>query len=227
MLDVASLKGKKNGYPTAGNQTALQQKVITRRKSWGQILLNAGEISLPSFDDRNRSKICYDFTIKKREGMEGIANVIVGHSLVSIRADSSSFVVFAAIVVGAVIEASVPFSHRPTTSLVHEMPVETCERPMLSALVLEEEGTLLDSEFLQIPGNKTQNLGDGALHWRIATSRTAQKSIYSRVMVGFFGLWSCQQRFGLRRHFVKLHSPKGCCAFGLAIGVCDGRQILE
>ena len=35
--------------------------------------------------------------------------------------------------------------------LVWEMPVEACEGSVLLALVLDEEGTLLNTELLQIP----------------------------------------------------------------------------
>lgn len=73
------------------------------------------------------------------------------NSLISIRAESCRFVVLCAVVVGAVIEIAISFLHRTSSSLIIEMPFETCERPMVCAFVLQEQGALLDPEFFQIP----------------------------------------------------------------------------
>lgn len=73
------------------------------------------------------------------------------NSLVSVRAQSRRFVVLCAVVVGAVIEITISFLHRTSSSLIVEMPFETCERPMVCAFVLQEQGALLDPEFFQIP----------------------------------------------------------------------------
>lgn len=72
--------------------------------------------------------------------------------LVSVGADASCFVVLGAIIVGAVVEGAVPLSHRSAPPLVHKVPVEARERPVLRAFALYEEGTLVDAEFLQISG---------------------------------------------------------------------------
>ena len=75
------------------------------------------------------------------------------HSLVSIGAYSSRFVVHRAVHVRAVVEGAVSSLDRPAPPLVHEMPVEACERSVLVTLVLEEGLTLFHSKFLEIPGS--------------------------------------------------------------------------
>lgn len=70
--------------------------------------------------------------------------------LIAVRTDSSGFVVFATVVVRTIIEGAVPFAHRPTTSLVHEVPVEADERTMLVAFVLQKRLALLHAELLQV-----------------------------------------------------------------------------
>lgn len=72
--------------------------------------------------------------------------------LVSVRTDASRLVVLGAIIVGAVVEGAVPLSHRSAPPLVHEVPVEARERPVLRAFALDEEGTLVDAELLQVSG---------------------------------------------------------------------------
>lgn len=72
--------------------------------------------------------------------------------LVSVRTDASRLVVLGAIIVGAVVEGAVPLSHRSAPPLVHEVPVEARERPVLRAFALDEEGTLIDAELLQVSG---------------------------------------------------------------------------
>lgn len=75
-----------------------------------------------------------------------------GNLLVSVGADASCFVVLGAIIVGAVVEGAVPLSHRSAPPLIHKVPVEARERPVLRAFALYEEGTLVDAELLQISG---------------------------------------------------------------------------
>jgi hypothetical protein len=69
------------------------------------------------------------------------------NSLVSLGTDSCRFIVLCAVVVGAVIEITISFLHRTSPSLIIEMPFETCERPMVCAFVLQEQGALLYPEF--------------------------------------------------------------------------------
>lgn len=72
--------------------------------------------------------------------------------LVSIGTYAGCFIVLAAIIIRAVIEGAVPLSNRSTSPLVHKMPIETRERPMLSTFALYKEGTLFDAKFLQVSG---------------------------------------------------------------------------
>lgn len=74
--------------------------------------------------------------------------------LVTIRTDPRGLIVFCAVVIGAIVEGTIASAYGPTTSLVHEMPIETCERPMLGALVLQEERALLHAKLFQIAGKQ-------------------------------------------------------------------------
>lgn len=74
------------------------------------------------------------------------------YSLVSIGTNAGCFVVFGAVVVGAVIEGPVAFSDGTSPALVHKMPVEAGEGPVLGAFALYKEGALFHAEFLQISG---------------------------------------------------------------------------
>lgn len=60
------------------------------------------------------------------------------NSLVSIWTNAGRLVVLATITVGAIVEGSVPLSNRSPSPLVHKVPVETREGPMLSALSLNK-----------------------------------------------------------------------------------------
>ena len=77
-------------------------------------------------------------------------------SLVSVGTDSCVLIVQCAVDVRTVVEGSVSSFDRPSTPLVHEVPVETGERPVLVALVLQECLTLLHSELLQVPGRREE-----------------------------------------------------------------------
>lgn len=70
--------------------------------------------------------------------------------LVAVRTDAGGLVVLGAIIVRAVVEGAVPLPHRPPPPLVHEVPVEARERPMLGALALHEQRALLHAELLQV-----------------------------------------------------------------------------
>lgn len=60
------------------------------------------------------------------------------NSLVSIWTNAGRLVVLATITVGAIVEGSVPLPDRSSSPLVHKVPVETREGPMLSALSLNK-----------------------------------------------------------------------------------------
>ena len=77
-----------------------------------------------------------------------------GSSLVSIWADSRVLVVECAVDVGTVVEGAVSPLHGPSPPLVHEVPAEAGERPMLVALVLQEGLALLHSELLEVSGGR-------------------------------------------------------------------------
>lgn len=72
--------------------------------------------------------------------------------LIPVGADASRLVVLGTIIVGTVVEGAVPLSHRSAPPLVHKVPVEARERPVLRAFALYEEGTLVDAELLQVSG---------------------------------------------------------------------------
>ena len=101
------------------------------------------------------------------------------YSLVSDGAEAGGLIVLLAVDVGAVAELLVAPEHGPPPLLVLEVPVETgegsvlyctvlyCtvlylevpveagEGSVLLALVLQEQGALLHTELLQVPGNTT------------------------------------------------------------------------
>ena len=72
------------------------------------------------------------------------------YSLISIWTYARRLVIFRAIIIRAIIKRSIPAPDGTTPPLVHKMPVEACERTMLSALVLQEERTLFDAKLLQV-----------------------------------------------------------------------------
>lgn len=79
------------------------------------------------------------------------------HLLVPIRANARRLVIFRAIVVRAVVEGPVALLDGPPTPLIHKMPIETNERPMLVAFVLQERLALVHTEFLQVSTRNTAN----------------------------------------------------------------------
>lgn len=82
------------------------------------------------------------------------------YSLISIGADACCLVILRTIDVRTITECPIPFSHRPSSSLIHKMPVKTCKRSVLSTLVLQEQSTLLRPKLLQIPakiGNRVSH----------------------------------------------------------------------
>lgn len=87
------------------------------------------------------------------------ASSVVLFLLVPVGAGACDLVVLGAVNVRAVVKCSVPFAHRPSPSLVQEVPVEAGEGPMLGALVLHKQRTLLCPELLQISERKTRGRG--------------------------------------------------------------------
>jgi hypothetical protein len=66
--------------------------------------------------------------------------------LVPVLAEPRGLVVLGAVDVRAVGEGSVPPSHRAPATLVLKVPVETRERTVLLALVLQKQGALLHAK---------------------------------------------------------------------------------
>ena len=127
------------------------------------------------------------------------------YSLVPIGANSRCFIVFGAINIRIVAESSIPFANWSPAPLVLEMPMKTCERPMLCALVLQEKWTLLCSELLQIPA-KVQDLQSPkfssdilSIYFTKSFAKLKLLSSNLRVMVWFF--WLGWKDRSLRRHF--------------------------
>lgn len=83
-------------------------------------------------------------TKKKKKG---------GNLLISIRAYACCFIVFCTIAIRTIVETTISFSYRTSSSLIIKMPMKACEWPMISAFVLEKLCTLLYSELLQIAEN--------------------------------------------------------------------------
>ena len=80
-----------------------------------------------------------------------VASVPVNEgTLVTVGANARLFVVLVAVGVRVIVEEAVAFAERPAATLVLEVPVEACVGPVLGAFVLEKEGTLFDTETLQI-----------------------------------------------------------------------------
>lgn len=77
------------------------------------------------------------------------------HLLVSVRTNTSSFVIFGAIIIGTIVEGA-SLSHRSAPPLVHKVPFETREGSVLCALALYKKGTLFDAKFLQVSGMAIQ-----------------------------------------------------------------------
>lgn len=82
--------------------------------------------------------------------------------LVSVGAGARTLVVFGAVNIRAVVEGAVPLADGPSPSLVQEVPVEAGEGPMLGALVLHKQRTLLRPELLQV--SERGNQGAGSTH---------------------------------------------------------------
>ena len=70
--------------------------------------------------------------------------------LVSVGTNSRRLIIFTAVYIGAIIKCSTATSNWPPSSLVHKMPMKTCEGSVLIAFVLQKEWTLLSPKFLQI-----------------------------------------------------------------------------
>lgn len=71
-------------------------------------------------------------------------------AFISFWADSCGLVILGTVNVRAVVKCTIPAADRSATTLVDKVPVEASVGPVLSALVLHEEGALLRAELLQI-----------------------------------------------------------------------------
>lgn len=71
-------------------------------------------------------------------------------TFVSLGTGAGALVVFGAVHVWAVVEGTVSPPHRSAPPLVQKVPMETGERPMLRAFVLNEQRTLLSAELFEI-----------------------------------------------------------------------------
>lgn len=71
-------------------------------------------------------------------------------TFISLGTSARALVVFGAVHVWAVVEGAVPPPHGSAAPLVQKVPVETGERPMLRAFVLNEQRTLLSAELFEI-----------------------------------------------------------------------------
>lgn len=72
------------------------------------------------------------------------------HLLVSIRTFAFRLIIFCTIIVRGIVKGSISSAHRPPSSLVVEMPVETHERFVLITFMLQKRCALLDTKLLQI-----------------------------------------------------------------------------
>lgn len=79
--------------------------------------------------------------------------------LVSVGAGACALIVLGAVNIRAVVKSSVPLADGPSPSLVQEVPVETGKGPMLGALVLHKQRTLLRPKLLQISERETRGRG--------------------------------------------------------------------
>lgn len=60
------------------------------------------------------------------------------HSLVTIRTNASSFIIFCTIIISTVIKCSISFSNWTSTTLIHKMPIEANEWSVLITFVLQK-----------------------------------------------------------------------------------------
>ena len=107
-----------------------------------------------------------------RKYLQRCQKIFEGYSLISDGAEAGGLIVLLAVDVRAVAELLVAPQHGPPPLLVLEqystlqystvqystvqyleVPVEAGEGSVLLALVLQEQGTLLHTELLQVPGN--------------------------------------------------------------------------
>ena len=76
------------------------------------------------------------------------------YSLISIRAYACVLIIQSTVDIGAVVEHAISPLDWPSPALVHEVPVEACERSVLVTLVLQKSLALLHAEFLEVPINE-------------------------------------------------------------------------
>lgn len=77
------------------------------------------------------------------------------YSLVTIRAETSRFIIFGTIYICRVVEHSISnLFNRSPSSLIVKMPIETCKWFMLCTFMLEEGWTLFNSEFFKVSAKR-------------------------------------------------------------------------
>ena len=73
------------------------------------------------------------------------------HSLISIWAYASIFIIEITVYIWAIVEGAVSPLHGSASPLVHKVPVEAGEGAVLVTLVLEKGFALLHTKLLQVP----------------------------------------------------------------------------
>lgn len=81
-------------------------------------------------------------------------NKILKYLLVSVRAQPGCLVILLAVDVCTIVEGLIAPPHRPSSLLILEMPVEAGKGPVLLALVLQEQRTLVHTELLEVPATQ-------------------------------------------------------------------------
>lgn len=73
------------------------------------------------------------------------------HLLISIRTYATVLIIESTVDIGTVVEGTISLLHWSSPPLVHEVPMETCERSVLVTLVLQKSFALLHTKLLQVP----------------------------------------------------------------------------
>lgn len=140
------------------------ERTHNEHRSWNKILASPFPTRTSMFCSiandivsRYRLPFCAaEGTFKKKRLLTGA--FLKANSLVPIRAYSRGIVVVIAVNVGRVVECSIALAERSSSALIGKVPVEARERFVLSALVLQEQGTLVASKVLQITARIYKNM---------------------------------------------------------------------
>lgn len=76
---------------------------------------------------------------------------LLHHLLISIRTYATVLIIESTVDIWTVVEGTISLLHWSSPSLVHEVPMETCERSVLVTLVLQKSFALLHTKLLQVP----------------------------------------------------------------------------